>query len=60
MHQDGMAHASEIIRNIASHRLRLVEVPVTVVYTEHSLRKGQKMSNLFTIMGEMLSGWMRR
>lgn len=60
MYQDGMAHASEIISNIASNHLRFVEVPVTIVYTEHSLRKGQKLSNLFSIIGEILSGGMRK
>lgn len=39
--QDRMAHASEILRKIRTSRLRVVEVPVTVKYTEHSMRKGQ-------------------
>jgi polyprenyl-phospho-N-acetylgalactosaminyl synthase len=39
--QDRMAHASEILRKIRVGRLRVVEVPVEVKYTEHSLRKGQ-------------------
>jgi glycosyltransferase involved in cell wall biosynthesis len=39
--QDRMAHASEILRRIRVGGLRVVEVPVTVKYTEHSLRKGQ-------------------
>ena len=39
--QDRMAHASEILRKIKASGLRAVEVPVTVVYTEYSKRKGQ-------------------
>jgi glycosyltransferase involved in cell wall biosynthesis len=39
--QDRMAHASELLRNIKTSGLRLVEVPVTIKYTEHSRSKGQ-------------------
>jgi glycosyltransferase involved in cell wall biosynthesis len=39
--QERMAHASELLRKIHTSGLRVVEVPVTVKYTEHSLRKGQ-------------------
>ncbi len=39
--QDRMAHASELLRNIATSGLRVVEVPVTIRYTAHSKRKGQ-------------------
>ena len=39
--QDRMAHASELLRKIKTSKLRVVEVPVTVRYTEHSMSKGQ-------------------
>ncbi len=39
--QDRMAHASELLRKIKRSGLRVVEVPVTVAYTEHSKAKGQ-------------------
>jgi glycosyltransferase involved in cell wall biosynthesis len=39
--QDRMAHASELLRKIKTSNLRVVEVPVTVRYTEYSRRKGQ-------------------
>jgi len=39
--QDRMAHASELLRKIRTSGLRVVEVPVTVKYTAHSVRKGQ-------------------
>ncbi len=38
---DGMAHASEIVDQIHSRGLRVVEVPVVVRYTAYSLKKGQ-------------------
>ncbi|MGE5182013.1 MAG: glycosyltransferase family 2 protein [Acidobacteriota bacterium] len=39
--QDRMAHASELLAKIKTSGLRVKEVPVTVRYTEHSMRKGQ-------------------
>jgi glycosyltransferase involved in cell wall biosynthesis len=39
--QNRMAHASQLLRKIGSSGLRVVEVPCTVRYTEHSKRKGQ-------------------
>jgi glycosyltransferase involved in cell wall biosynthesis len=39
--QDRMAHASELLRNISKSGLRVVEVPVTIRYTAHSMAKGQ-------------------
>jgi len=39
--QDRMAHASELLRKLKTSKLRVVEVPVTVRYTEHSMSKGQ-------------------
>jgi len=41
MTQDRMAHASELLRKIKTSGVRVVEVPVTIRYTEHSTRKGQ-------------------
>lgn len=38
---DRMAHASEILDQIAGHRLAWAEVPVHVRYTHHSRAKGQ-------------------
>ncbi len=41
MQQHRMAHASELLRKIKTSGVRVVEVPVTIRYTEHSMRKGQ-------------------
>ena len=48
--QNGMAHASQILQQIAAHRIAFAEVPVTVVYTEYSVRKGQRLTNAFNIL----------
>jgi polyprenyl-phospho-N-acetylgalactosaminyl synthase len=50
--QNGMAHASQILQEIAAQKLKYTEVPVTVVYTEYSVRKGQKLTNAFNILWE--------
>ena len=52
--QDGMAHASEIIEQIKRHQLKFKEVPVTVRYSDYSLQKGQKLSNSFRILWDLI------
>jgi glycosyltransferase involved in cell wall biosynthesis len=51
--QNRMAHASEIIAQIRKLGLAVVEAPVTIVYTEYSLRKGQKLGNAVNILTEL-------
>lgn len=58
--QNGMAHASEIIDQIGRLKIQVEEVPVTVRYTEYSLRKGQKLSNSFRILSDIILGWVYR
>lgn len=53
--QPGMAHASEILSLIVSHDLPFKEVPVTIFYTPYSLKKGQGIINIFTILWDLLS-----
>jgi len=52
--QLGMAHASEILAEIAAHKLAFVEVPTTVRYTEYSKRKGQSLFNSVKIMLDLM------
>lgn len=52
--QNRMAHASEVINQIGQLRLSVAEAPVTIVYTEYSLRKGQRLSNAFNILAELM------
>lgn len=39
--QNRMAHASELLRKTKRSGVRVVEVPCTIRYTDHSMRKGQ-------------------
>ena len=50
--QDRMAHCSEIIFNAFHNKLRIVEVPITVIYREF----GQRFSGGLKIVKEMLLG----
>lgn len=56
--QDRMAHASEILDQIRQHRLRYVEVPVTIRYNAETLAKGQTSMQAVKIAGELLLGRM--
>lgn len=56
---DGMAHASDILEQIAATNLRYMEVPVTVRYTDYSLAKGQKMSGSLKIIWDLFFGRLR-
>ena len=60
IHQSQMAHATEIIAQIAKLHLSYVEVPVTVHYTEYSLEKGQRISNSFNILVDLFLRGLRR
>lgn len=53
--QNRMAHASELIAEIARHKLRFVEVPVTICYSAYSLQKGQKLSNSINIVLDLVA-----
>ena len=57
--RDGTAHASEIVGEIRRLRLRHVEVPVTVRYTEYSRGKGQSNRNVLGILVELMVGKLR-
>lgn len=54
--QDRMAHASQILEQIARLEVRYVEVPVTVRYTAYSVAKGQRISDAFNILWESAAG----
>jgi glycosyltransferase involved in cell wall biosynthesis len=48
--QNGMAHASEIASALARSSWRVVECPVTVLYSEYSRAKGQSLINGVNIL----------
>ncbi|MBN1779204.1 MAG: glycosyltransferase family 2 protein [Candidatus Buchananbacteria bacterium] len=51
--QNRMAHASEILEQIKKNQLKYLEVAVTVHYSQYSLQKGQKLTNLFKIFWDL-------
>jgi hypothetical protein len=55
-----MAHASEIVELIKRHKLRFIEIPVTILYTDYSLKKGQPLANALNIVLELLTGRLGR
>lgn len=55
-YQDGMAHCSEMLRWVTRSAWRWQEVPVTVHYSDDSLRKGQKAHHAVKIVWELLLG----
>ncbi|WP_346774634.1 glycosyltransferase family 2 protein [Cellulomonas sp. IC4_254] len=52
--QNRMAHASEIIEQVGRARLRWVEHPVHILYTDYSRSKGQSVFNAVNILTEMI------
>ena len=52
--QDRMEHASEIIEEIGKHKLKFKEVPVTIIYNDYAVRKGQSILNSINIFIKML------
>ena len=54
--QNRMAHASEILKFITRSRILFIEYPITVAYTEHSLKKGQKNIHSVKIILELILG----
>jgi glycosyltransferase involved in cell wall biosynthesis len=60
LRQDRMAHASEILTQIADSKLTYVEVPVTIEYSEYSLAKGQRLTDAFAILLDLFARRMHR
>lgn len=52
--QNRMAHASEILERIGKMKMRYVEAPCTIIYTEYSKTKGQRMTGAFAILSDLL------
>jgi len=58
--QNRMAHASEMLNWLGSSRLRIVEAPVSIVYTDYSLAKGQSFFSSFDILWDLWSSRLYR
>ncbi len=60
MRQNRMAHASEILSDIAHSGLAYVEVPVTIDYTDYSMAKGQRAADLIMILLDLFARKLHR
>lgn len=54
LRQNGMAHATEIVRHIGGRGFRYVELPVHILYTDYSRSKGQSLWNSVNILFDLL------
>ena len=54
-----MAHASEILGEIARLGLRYAEAPVTIRYTEYSMAKGQRPLDALAILWDIFTAGLR-
>ncbi len=54
LNTDRMEHASEIVDEIAKKKIRYKEIPVTVLYTDYSMARGQSNWNAFRILFRMI------
>lgn len=52
--QDRMAHASQILHEIARHKLKYAEAPVTISYDAYSIRNGQSSWGILKILWDLI------
>jgi glycosyltransferase involved in cell wall biosynthesis len=60
LHQNRMAHASEILHQIAASGLNYVEAPVTIEYSAYSLAKGQTLGDALVILIDLFARRLER
>ncbi len=60
LRQNRMAHASEILSEIAHSRLPYIEVPVTIEYSAYSLAKGQRLGDSLMILRDLIGQGLSR
>lgn len=53
LQQNRMAHASELVHQLAEMKPHWVEQPVEIIYTEYSKSKGQSLLNSVNILAEL-------
>lgn len=53
VHQNRMAHATEIVAEIGRHELAYAEHPVHILYTDYSRAKGQSVWNSVNIISDL-------
>ncbi|MDQ2954465.1 MAG: glycosyltransferase family 2 protein [Pseudomonadota bacterium] len=60
LRQNRMAHASEILHQIAASGLKYVEAPVTIEYSAYSLAKGQTLADSLLILVDLFARRLHR
>jgi len=55
LRQNGMAHATEIVRQLGNSGLPWAEYPVHVLYTDYSKSKGQSLWNSINILVDLIT-----
>jgi glycosyltransferase involved in cell wall biosynthesis len=60
LRQNRMAHASEMLNQIACSKLPVVEVPVRISYTDYSLAKGQRLSGAVDVLWDLFAARLYR
>lgn len=58
LRQNRMAHATELTRLLSRRSLHIVEVPVSIRYTEATLAKGQRATSAFGILADLFRGFL--
>jgi len=54
LHENGFAHATEILQQIKTHHLRYVERPTRIRYTDYSQKKGQRAWHALDIFVDLV------
>ena len=54
--QNRMAHASELLSQISAYQMKVQEIPVHILYTEYSMKKGQSLLNGINILWDLFIG----
>ncbi|MBO9595844.1 MAG: glycosyltransferase family 2 protein [Niabella sp.] len=54
LNENGMAHATEILIQIKTHKLTYAEFPVVITYTSYSLQKGQQNLDSVKVLRQIL------
>jgi hypothetical protein len=50
----GYEFASEIVMEASARKLKTIEVPVKVIYSDHSIKKGQPIINGINIVAKLI------
>jgi len=54
LHEPGFAHATELLEHIRKNKLKILEVPSAICYTEYSKRKGQTIGNSISVLIDLI------